>query len=73
MPQATEELRAKMRDRFGDIDSFEPWEFLKSRGYTMTDFYISPPTPLHRSTQEENDCIDFLCEEWDWAYSATPV
>ena len=73
MPQATEELRSKICEKFGSIDDWAVWEFLKSKNYTMKDFYISPPNPLHRSTQEENDCIDFLCEEWDWAYIATPV
>lgn len=74
MPQASDELRAKMRHRFGEIDSHPPWAFLASRGYTQRQGFIAPPNPLHRSTEEENDCIDFLCEEWDWAcVPVTPV
>lgn len=71
MPQASEDLRAKIRKRFGSLDDGAAWDFLKSKGYTMEDFYISAPTPLHRATADENECIDFLCEEWDWGYSAT--
>lgn len=68
MPQATDELRAKMVARFGTIGDDGPWEFLKSRGYTMDHFYISIPSPLRKITEDEGDCIDFLCDEWDWAF-----
>lgn len=69
MPQTTDELRARMKARFGDeISDGPPWEFLVSRGYTERGGYIFLPNPIHRVTQDEGECIDFLCEEWDWAF-----
>lgn len=68
MPQATDALRKRMEDRFGDpIDDYAPWKFLADRGYTSSHFVIRPPDG-HAVTEEEGECIDFLCDEWDWSY-----
>jgi len=32
---------------------------------------ISPP-PGHDATAEEDAAIDYLCEEWDWSWTASP-
>ena len=69
MPQATNELRQKMHDRFGDsIDDHGPWMYLEERGYTEDGFLIHAPVG-HVISEEEGDCIDFLCDEWDWAFA----
>lgn len=67
MPQASAELRAKMRKRFGSISDVEPWKYLASRGYDALRCVIRPP-PGHRVTEDEGECIDFLVDEWDWDY-----
>ena len=72
MPQASDELRQRMNERFGDpIDDGEPWKFLKARGYTAPRFLIRPPEG-HTVTEDEGECIDFLCDEWDWAFDPKP-
>ena len=69
MPQATDELRQKMERRFGDpIDSDGPTEFLMERGYKFNKGWISSPV-AHEPTDLEADCIDFLVDEWDYAYT----
>jgi hypothetical protein len=70
MPQASDELRARMKERFGDeISDGPPWAFLEARGYTAPRFLIRPPAPTHKVTEDEGECIDFLCDEWDWAFA----
>lgn len=74
MPQASDELRARMQERFGDsIADGPPWEFLKSRGYTERGGLIKPPNPNHNITEDEGECVDFLCDEWDWAFVGSNV
>lgn len=74
MPQATDELRERVNVRFGSIDSHPPWAFLASKGYTERMGFIHLPSPLHKITEEEGECIDFLCDEWDWAFeNVTPT
>jgi hypothetical protein len=73
MPQATDELRARMKARFGDeIADGPPWEYLVSRGYAQRGYMIFMPSAEHKMTEEEGECIDFLCDEWDWAFSREP-
>jgi len=71
MPQASEELRDKMGEYFGDpIDDSGPWEFLKNLGWTQTSTgWLRHPEPFREISEKEWDCVDFLCEEWDWAYT----
>lgn len=73
MPQATDKLRNIMRLRFDSNDSHPPWAFLASKGYTERMGFISLPSPLHKITEDEGDCIDFLCDEWDWAFERVTV
>lgn len=69
MPQASDELRDRMNTRFGDpIAEEPPWDYLASHGYTAKRGHIFLPTPLHRVTDLEGECIDFLCDEWDWVF-----
>lgn len=73
MPQATNELRARMLEQFGDaVDDRGPRVYLKERGYTAKRFLIRKPSSLHVITREERECINFLCDEWDWAYDPIP-
>lgn len=66
MPQATQELRDKMFEYFGDaIDTAGPLQFLASRGFreTQNACWIAPMRPL---TSKERECLEFLVEEWDY-------
>lgn len=72
MPQATDELRQRMLERFGSaIDDYKPWSFLRERGYTENRFRINWPS--HTPTEEELECINFLCDEWDWDFAGPPL
>jgi hypothetical protein len=71
MPQASEELRAIMEQRFGDpIDSAGPIKFLQDAGYTLTRKWFWIPKPgvidLGQMTRDEFDCLLFLVHEWDF-------
>ena len=67
MPIATEELRDKMGEYFGDrIGDWEPRAFLLDQGWTESNgTWNSPPRPI---TDKEWNCLDFLVQEWDHAY-----
>jgi hypothetical protein len=68
MPQATDEQRALMKKWFGDsIDDRPPTEFLLSHGYTCDkDGFWIKPVPSHTISETEGECLDFLCDEWDY-------
>lgn len=70
MPQATDELREKMRGYYGDpIDDGGPIRFLLKAGYSINrGGVIIPPHPYYECTPQEGDSIDFLCDEWDYGY-----
>lgn len=70
MPQATDELRAKMKDYFGDeISDAGPIAYLLERGFKFTrGGIILPPTPFKEWVDWEADCINFLADEWDYGY-----
>jgi len=73
MPQAADEQRALMGKWFGDeVGDGGPHTFLLSRGYTEKAGLISKPTPSHTMSSEEAECIEFLCDEWDYAYEDKP-
>lgn len=70
MPSATPELRERMGQLFGDeIDDAGPMEFLKKAGYRSTADWRWLPKPgvtdYADMTQDEYDCMVFLCQEWD--------
>lgn len=69
MPTATDELREKMRKMFGDpLDDGPPYNFLKEKGFTEKAGVLFAPRPDYMVSQEEYDCIDFLCDEWDYGW-----
>jgi len=69
MPQALDEQRSLMEKWFGDpVDMFGPLTFLVSHGFTDDRGMIRPPVPSHALSKEEAECIDFLCDEWDFAW-----
>jgi hypothetical protein len=70
MPTTTDDLRATMQDYFGDpIDDTGPLNFLFAHGYTDDRGMLLPPTPSHTVSEYEWNCIEFLFQEWDYAYN----
>jgi hypothetical protein len=63
MPQASDELRAQFDD-----DNIA-WMVLQTN-YAEHRFLIYPKVLGYEGTKKENDAIDYLCSEWDWAYEA---
>ncbi|MBP7704137.1 MAG: hypothetical protein KA105_02490 [Caulobacter sp.] len=82
MPQASDDLRAEMEQRFGDpVDSAGPIRFLRERGWTLhRDWTWSKPGQgFWDIPEDEAACIHFLVDEWDFggvrdgdAYEASP-
>lgn len=72
MPQASDELRARMMERFGEIDECRPMQFLIDAGYVLTREWTWKPKPGIRiffdMTPEEFDCMKFLVDEWDFGW-----
>lgn len=79
MPQASEELRAKMIARFGSIGLEGPVAFLESRGFVLNEDYSwkypERQGPEGRSDvlykglsieEDEAECLNFLLDEWDF-------
>ena len=71
MPQASDELRARMEKRFRDaIDENGPISFLTAAGYVLRpDFYWTPPANVacvDDMTEDEWECMLFLMSEWDY-------
>lgn len=68
MPQASDELRSKMEEYFGDpVSDKGPIKFLRKQGYFFTRHYEwVRPHRMHLITPKEWECITFLMEEWDW-------
>ena len=62
MPQASDDLRAQ----FPEYDD-EAWAVLAKAGFTHCRGVIRSPQH-HRWSQRERDAVDYLCDEWDWAY-----
>lgn len=71
MPTATEELRNKMGEYFGEriLEHF-PMKFLEDAGYVLTRGWVWKPKPgvecYDDMTQKEYDCMEFLVQEWDF-------
>lgn len=76
MPQATEDLRGRMRERFGDIDEHGPQKYLENAGYVLArDWTWSKPgvVDLREMTRDEFECLLFLVHEWDYgSLTCTP-
>lgn len=68
MPQASDELRAEMINRFGTIDDVPSTQFLEERGWILgRDWTWSKPgLVLKDALMEEISCISFLIDEWDY-------
>ena len=53
-------------------DSMEnAWSFLKSRGWTgERDGLLKAPLgkPHLQISEKEYSAVDYLCDEWDWAF-----
>lgn len=74
MPQATDELRSKMLEYFGDsIDPEGPAKFLRERGFLEKGGWITKPgTYWDDLTEKERHCLFFLADEWDFAWDFRP-
>lgn len=69
MPQASDDLRQRMVDRFGDIGDGPPAQFLIDAGYKLSRGYTwSKPgiSAYGQMTRDEFECLMFLMHEWDW-------
>lgn len=70
MSQATDELRQRMLELFGDPISDEgPMDYLIQMGYVLTPSWDwAAPEHIHswlEMSLNERDCVDFLFQEWD--------
>lgn len=68
MPQASDELRALMRDWFNyGLTEHGPSNFLLSHGFSLTEGYQWVlPTPSYTISTDELLCLQFLVDEWDF-------
>lgn len=74
MPTATDELRERMEELFGDpIDMAGPYKYLRDLGYTEVGGMLIKPSLEHVPTETELECIDFLFHEWDYAFDPDGV
>ena len=72
MPQASDELRAKMQQYFGDpVDDTGPIKFLLDAGYKEWNGVWYRPSLTHEMTIKEGDCIEFMFQEWDYDFDPT--
>lgn len=70
MPSASPETRALYEQLFGDMgDTVDGHVYLENRGYTITGGHIKPPPVVPPDLINCDICIDYLCDEWDYAYS----
>lgn len=67
MPQASDELRQKMKDIYGDLSPTGPLTHLKNRGFIEHRGYLFNNGNV-ALTDFDWDCIDFLHQEWDYGY-----
>lgn len=72
MPQASDELRAKMKEWFGDeVDDRGPYKYLMSKGWTEEAGVFHPPTPSYYGPVEDYIVLSFMMHEWDYAWEST--
>lgn len=70
MPQASDHQRERMKQWFGGdgISDGPPMAFLFAHGYTEDRGMWYKPTPSHTVSEFEWECLNFLCDEWDYGY-----
>jgi hypothetical protein len=70
MPQASDDLRDRITERFGSIDDYGPQKFLEDAGYRYSAGWLLHPKPgvknLRDMTRDEFECALFLVHEWDY-------
>lgn len=71
MPEASPELRAKMKDFYGDsIDTSGPQRYLEEQGYVLQpDWFWLPKagvTKYEDMEEQEWLSLKFLIDEWDY-------
>ena len=69
MPQASDELRNIMQQRFGTIDEAPVTAHLESQGYTLTRDWTwkkEGVNDLKDMTRFDFECLMFLVHEWDF-------
>lgn len=72
MPQASDELRDRMKERFGSIDLGGPLDFLEDVGIKDHQYgVLQVPKKLVDADQTIWDCVAFLCDEWDFTWEWT--
>lgn len=67
MPQASDELRA----RWG-IDPDRAFRTLSDSRFEIDNGLIRPRYAVF-PTEDEYSAIDFLCDEWDYAWDSRPL
>jgi hypothetical protein len=70
MPQATEEMRAKMREYFGDdgVCDSHALKFLRENGLNDKGGHFKIPHDMKVDSKIIN-CLCFLVAEWDYDFS----
>jgi hypothetical protein len=68
MPQASEELRAKFPEGEGQAMKVLEANFILHKG-----FVYRPKVRDYKPTPREDDAIDYLFHEWDFAYEPQPL
>lgn len=68
MPQASNDLREKMKEYFDDeVDDVGPKDYLIMQGYKLLpNWRWHKPTPMHKISEKEYRCLQFLVDEWDY-------
>ena len=68
MPQASDELRARMKLRFGDeISDIGPMNYLEACGFRQTRGGLwHLPSPNYKPNADELEALQFLMDEWDY-------
>lgn len=69
MPSSSDRQHALMTKWFGSIDTHGPLRLLLSHGFEESRGIIVPPCDAHSVSEIEYECIDFLFQEWDFAYA----
>jgi hypothetical protein len=69
MPQASDNLRAKMKEYFGDeVSDAGPMKYLESRDIQINKgfvYHIPADKPI---TSKDLNCLNFMVDEWDYDY-----
>lgn len=74
MPQASDKLRAQMKEWFDDgISDSGPYAVLKAKGWTDDGGLLSPPTPSYYGPREDYILLKFLHDEWDYDWKSAPL